>query len=657
MGPHCKRLRRRARVAPAKESRCGRITDLRYDHNGRLAQVTDEAANTRTRYVYDLAGRVVSARTYTGTAATSNTLRSAVSYEYINGTNRVGGVTTKSELGENTLEVTYGDLTEGKSSAYVYSEFWNNEQTRRYTYDPLGRLQKSTTQTELLALDTQYTYRSYASSGARTTMQVSSLSTAAGTYGYTYDANGNILSVSDGTYTTTYVYNAQNMLVRENNQKAGKTYAYAYQTGPGGAVKSGNIVSRKTYDYTTGTLGTPTQTDTFTYGSSAWGDLLTGYNNKGITYDGALPCIYGSYTIDWDRAGLMSEYSSGSDVHTYTYDVSGNRLTKTDNGVTTAFIYADGMLLGQKTGNNKLTFLFDSAGEYYGFDYNGDKYFYVKNLQGDVIALADISGGIIARYYYDAWGRVLSITGSNTTIANINPIRYRSYYYDAETGFFFLQSRYYDPEICRFLSPDDQISSTVLGDMSVFAYCGNNPIVYIDTTGNGRTYVIYYNNPGSDFYDQAMNSPYYNNKNVYMLSVISSQDFVDAWNSMNGQIDYVYLYLHGGEGKLYFKGESFAFSGDLCFRDIEFRKVNKRTVLFSCEGGAGKESSNVALELSKKTDSIVFACTGGVSYTKVCGKYYARKAFDLGLFHQYYYRRHIYYYGSHGVTFNMYCFD
>ncbi|MBR5827037.1 MAG: RHS repeat-associated core domain-containing protein, partial [Clostridia bacterium] len=136
--------------------------------------------------------------------------------------------------------------------------------------------------------------------------------------------------------------------------------------------------------------------------------------------------------------------------------------------------------------------------------------------------------------------------------------RYRGYVYDSETGLYYLQSRYYDPETGRFLNADDVdyigISGTVISFNS-FAYCGNNPIMYVDPTGYGRTYVIYYNNPGSGFYAQAMNSPYYNrkSKNVYMISVTSNQDFINAWNSMSGTIDYVYLYLHGDKGFLYFK--------------------------------------------------------------------------------------------------------
>ena len=143
------------------------------------------------------------------------------------------------------------------------------------------------------------------------------------------------------------------------------------------------------------------------------------------------------------------------------------------------------------------------------------------NTRGDVIALYDGNGDIRTVYIYDSWGKLISVTdgegnalGANK-LGSLNSIRYRGYVYDSETGLYYLQSRYYDPETGRFLNADDVdyigISGTVISFNS-FAYCGNNPIMYVDPTGYGRTYVIYYNNPGSGFYAQAMNSPYYNRK-------------------------------------------------------------------------------------------------------------------------------------------------
>ena len=182
----------------------------------------------------------------------------------------------------------------------------------------------------------------------------------------------------------------------------------------------------------------------------------------------------------------------GNDITAvYYYDVSGSRISKSTEAGDTFFTYAGDILAAQKTGNNILVWIYDNNGAYIGFSYNGVEYYYVYNLQGDVEALADSNGTIIARYTYDPWGKHISITDGNGTnvssnathIANINPIRYRGYYYDTETGFYYLNSRYYDPEIGRFINADGLIDqSSVLG-YNLFAYCHNNPVNMSDTTG------------------------------------------------------------------------------------------------------------------------------------------------------------------------------
>ncbi len=399
----------------------------------------------------------------------------------------MSAVKTVSELGTNTLGVTYGDLSNAQSADIVYAESWNGDPAKSYTYDDLGRLSTNATHTSGGAdLTASYTYKSFDT--FRSSMLVSEYSSGEGyAYFYEYDDLGNITSETRGNKTTSYEYNEQGMLIRENNKRAGYTWVYTYPVDGNGKATSGNILSRKTYEYTvaaTDTLGAPDSTDTFTYGNSAWGDLLTGCGNKTITYSGTRPVTYGDYSLSWYRGGLLSGFSKTGDTNTYTYDVSGRRLTKSHNGTTTTFIYAGDLLLGQKTGSNKLTFLFDSAGNYFGFDYNGTKYYYVKNLQGDVTAITNASAQVVVTYYYDAWGRALPGTDtSGVNIGTINPIRYRGYYYDTETGLYFLQSRYYDPEICRFLSADILIDTSNFVGFNIFAYCADNPVNGYDPYG------------------------------------------------------------------------------------------------------------------------------------------------------------------------------
>ena len=124
--------------------------------------------------------------------------------------------------------------------------------------------------------------------------------------------------------------------------------------------------------------------------------------------------------------------------------------------------------------------------------FNGARYLYIKNIQGDVMAIANSAGTIYARYEYDAYGRVVSVTDGNGNdvssqpnhIANVNPIRYRGYYYDTESGLYYLKSRYYDPVTCRFINADGYISTGQgLLSTNMFAYCGNNPVNRVDPTG------------------------------------------------------------------------------------------------------------------------------------------------------------------------------
>jgi RHS repeat-associated protein len=114
---------------------------------------------------------------------------------------------------------------------------------------------------------------------------------------------------------------------------------------------------------------------------------------------------------------------------------------------------------------------------------NGTEYYYLKNAQGDVTHIVDADGIEVASYEYDAWGNHLSISG-DATIAELNPYRYRGYRYDSETGLYYLQSRYYNPEWGRFINADELVSTGQgLHSHNMFAYCNNNPIMFVDIAG------------------------------------------------------------------------------------------------------------------------------------------------------------------------------
>ena len=146
--------------------------------------------------------------------------------------------------------------------------------------------------------------------------------------------------------------------------------------------------------------------------------------------------------------------------------------------------------MAQKTGDDVLFFQYGAGGVPLGFVYNGVQYFYITNQLGDVVGIANAQGDPIAAYSYDEWGNpIQTITRDNTAeqnkIAEINPLRYRGYYYDVETGYYYLQSRYYNPEWGRFISPDafSYIDNSTRLGFNAYIYCANNPIMYTDPTG------------------------------------------------------------------------------------------------------------------------------------------------------------------------------
>ena len=169
----------------------------------------------------------------------------------------------------------------------------------------------------------------------------------------------------------------------------------------------------------------------------------------------------------------------------YVYDSNGLRQKKTVNNVVTDYYYNGSVLIGLTKGTDTLRFSYDASGQVQAVDHNGTYCYYLRNGQGDIVKLIDGNGTTVVEYTYDSWGKPLSCTGTlATTLGALNPFRYRGYVYDEETGFYYLKSRYYDPETCRFISADVLLSTGqgVLGH-NCYAYCRNNPVNRFDSLG------------------------------------------------------------------------------------------------------------------------------------------------------------------------------
>jgi RHS repeat-associated protein len=187
--------------------------------------------------------------------------------------------------------------------------------------------------------------------------------------------------------------------------------------------------------------------------------------------------------------GRQLQGITGTDLNaSYKYNENGLRTQKTVNGQTHEYTLLGSSVtrevIRDNAGNILWTIHYSYAGEGtpVSMNVNGTEYYYLKNAQGDITHIVDGDGNEVASYEYDAWGNHLEVTGGD--IAQLNPYRYRGYRYDSETGLYYLQSRYYNPEWGRFINADGYVNTGqgIVGS-NMFAYCGNNPISRIDSAG------------------------------------------------------------------------------------------------------------------------------------------------------------------------------
>ena len=194
--------------------------------------------------------------------------------------------------------------------------------------------------------------------------------------------------------------------------------------------------------------------------------------------------------MSWQGRQLASATGDGKSL-SFTYDSEGIRTSKTVDGVEHIYHLSGTQVLSEEWTENGvqhlLIYIYDASGAPIGMAYRDstyvsgafDFYLFAKNIQGDILYIYNTSGTRLVTYTYDAWGNVTTSysNGGASTAARHNPFRYRWYYYDTETGFYYLNSRYYDPEVGRFLNADGQLNTGLLG-YNLFAYCENNPVMY-----------------------------------------------------------------------------------------------------------------------------------------------------------------------------------
>ena len=510
--------------AAKTETSSGDVYDYVYTGDGQLYSLRDNNGTSSTaddifyRYQYDSLGRLIHSVQSQGG---KTQLRGSYQYDDSNRVKSFGY--SIPGLIDNAAQTYYYNSNANDSvpdgaltSMALFSNAW-----LLYTYDDLGRLKQRKVGN---ILQENYTY--LAGSGTNTTttlvsgLEVKDItgSTRLKSYAYAYDKLGNITQIKDviTNHTINYTYDAQGQLLSHNNPGDTRT-EYTYDT-------YGNIRSKNTY--------TPFNDlwdgYTYTYGDGQWKDLLTGltvtHNGKStsgtFTYDqigNPLTYFNGSnWTFTWRNGRQLATAKTGAKTTKYEYNADGLRTRKVNADGTYADYYWVGSTLlaeVQYKANGAFTrtlmFLHDEKGAIVGIgvknagDARFTHYYYAKNLQGDVVAIyrSDYTEAkgyyptLVASYEYDPWGKVTSVKGSSGAIlsleaypnhiAHVNPIRYRGYYYDIETGFYYLQSRYYDPAISRFINADSY-GSTGQGFLgtNMFAYCNNNPVLGIDPDGH-----------------------------------------------------------------------------------------------------------------------------------------------------------------------------
>ena len=467
----------------------------RYTGDGQLYEMTDTAGGLNYRYLYDTLGRLIGSSMKSGS---SMVLQTWHRYNENNKLTRQDWIMPGASYYTQYFYDTNGRLTQQRHTLPT------GITAQSLVYDDLNRI------SQLITTKYQRLYQYKAGSGTNTTTGLVSqlkLETrvdggfATKTFNYTYDILGNIKKIVGNGDTWTYTYDNQSQLTQANCNNNSYIWNYQYDT-------YGNVRYR---DYRVGV--SVQDSITYTYGNSKWKDLLTAISGtkNGTSFSGSYaydgignPTSYynvgdlTSWSMSWRNGRELATAANGTKTASYEYDVNGLRTQKTVNGVTHSYIYASGRLLRDTWTDDgvarTLDFFYDPNGHAYTVFYQKGssraRFYVLTNLQGDVIGLLDTSSQLVAEYSYDPYGNLLTTTNYATSglaseICDLNPLRYRGYYYDAETGFYYLQSRYYDPALGRFINADSY-GSTGQGFLgyNMFAYCGNNPVNGKDQNGN-----------------------------------------------------------------------------------------------------------------------------------------------------------------------------
>jgi RHS repeat-associated protein len=419
--------------------------------------MTDVTSAESTNFAYDADYSLTQITSFDG---------SKTNYSY----DAVGNVTNQTTtVKNNPFSVSYG-----YDGLYQLIRANFGEEGARFSYDENGNI------AGIRANNDTFTNYSYNNALLLTQMQTFDPDGGSiGDFSYTYDANGNWTQVQTLSATINYTYDNLNRLTSETLPD-GTLIEYAYDA-------NGNRLTKKV------TQGGNVITTNYQYGVA---NQLTSVGSTAYTYD-----LNGNMTGDgvrtysYDAANRLTEVKEGANViATFDYDADGRRTRMTTASGTIRFHY-DGtstrvLYETDDSGNLIARYVYGANGQLLAMVRDGQTYYYHYNGHGDVIALTDADGTVVATYQYDAFGNHIGTTGNVE-----NPYRYAGYRWDAETGLYYLNARYYAPEIGRFITRDafhgfeDDPAS-----LNWYNYAHSNPVMFVDPSGHFVTGVgITYN--------------------------------------------------------------------------------------------------------------------------------------------------------------------
>ena len=475
----------------------------------------DNKAGLKYTYTYDENRKHATKVTVTNTAGGAQKYVKNISYD---GYDRVTTENYGSAIYSRT--VSYPDSNDSPQERFERVKHTVNgisASNTTYEYDGLNRLTKEkvgkSSSSSSLVFENRYEYYAGKSGTNETTGLVrkeeyylKNITAPQGSIEYEYDANGNVTEIKnllDTGKNVSYEYDSLNRLTKETNLAIGSEWRYTYDNG-------GNITKKEEYNPSTGAL---VSSRDYGYGHSYWKDQLTSWGSYGtnsfVYDDSGNPTKYKGKTLEWEGKRLAKYNESDKCYVKLNYDGNGllagyfySNTYSIWGGATftttmTREITRDGdRILSEKvteynpetnsTSVKNIMYAYDEKGVS-GMTVGGKKYYFVRNIFGDVTAIYNTSRVKCAEYAYDAWG-TMYMTLDTEGVGALNPFRYRGYYMVSNIGLYYLTTRFYDYTTGRFLNADVPSVGIESGfnipeGCNLYSYCLNNPVMYSDETG------------------------------------------------------------------------------------------------------------------------------------------------------------------------------